>query len=79
MPDDSRIPGGNAEEMPLDGSVLSTVKIGGPGHATGWSPQPPSGGDACPILFLPQQTMEPFSLSPQAWSIDEARDMNRSS
>ena len=30
MPDDSRIPGGNAEEMPLDGSVLSTVKIGGP-------------------------------------------------
>ena len=31
MPDDSRIPGGNAEEMPLDGSVLSTVKIGGPG------------------------------------------------
>ena len=29
MPDDSRIPGGNAEEMPLDGSVLSTVKIGG--------------------------------------------------
>ncbi len=25
-----RIPGGNAEEMPLDGSVLSTVKIGGP-------------------------------------------------
>ena len=30
MPDDSRIPGGNAEEMPLNGSVLSTVKIGGP-------------------------------------------------
>ena len=30
MPDDSRTPGGNAEEMPLDGSVLSTVKIGGP-------------------------------------------------
>ena len=30
MPDDSRIPGRNAEEMPLDGSVLSTVKIGGP-------------------------------------------------
>ena len=30
MPDDSHIPGGNAEEMPLDGSVLSTVKIGGP-------------------------------------------------
>ena len=29
MPDDSRIPGRNAEEMPLDGSVLSTVKIGG--------------------------------------------------
>ena len=25
-----RIPGGNAEEMPLDGSVLSTVKIGEP-------------------------------------------------
>ena len=30
MPDDRRIPGRNAEEMPLDGSVLSTVKIGGP-------------------------------------------------
>ena len=29
MPDDSRIPGRNAEEMPLNGSVLSTVKIGG--------------------------------------------------
>ena len=35
MPDDSRIPGRNAEEMHLDGSVLSTVKIGGP---------------ACPVL-----------------------------
>ena len=30
MPDDSRIPGRNTEEMPLNGSVLSTVKIGGP-------------------------------------------------
>ena len=29
MPDDSRIPGGNAEEMPLDGSVLSTLPDGG--------------------------------------------------
>ena len=31
MPDDSHIPGRNAEEMPLNGSVLSTVKIGGLG------------------------------------------------
>ena len=30
MPEDSRLPGGNAEKMALDGSVLSTVKIGGP-------------------------------------------------
>ena len=30
MPEDSRIPGGNAEDMALDGSVLSTVKNGGP-------------------------------------------------
>ena len=30
MPDDSHIPGRNAEEIPLNGSVLSTVKIGGP-------------------------------------------------
>ena len=30
MPEDSRIPGGNTEKMALDGSVLSTVKIGGP-------------------------------------------------
>ena len=30
MPDDSQIPGRNAEEMALNGSVLSTVKNGGP-------------------------------------------------
>ena len=30
MPDDSSIPGGNAEDMGLNGSVLSTVKNGGP-------------------------------------------------
>ena len=30
MPDDSRIPGRNAEEMALNGSVLSTVQDGGP-------------------------------------------------
>ena len=29
MPDDSPIPGRNAEEMALNGSVLSTVKNGG--------------------------------------------------
>ena len=29
MPEDSRIPGGNAEDMALNGSVLSTVKNGG--------------------------------------------------
>ncbi len=31
MPEDSRIPGRNAEDMALNGSVLSTVKNGGPG------------------------------------------------
>ena len=30
MPNDSRIPGRNAEEVALNGSVLSTVKSGGP-------------------------------------------------
>ena len=30
MPDDSRIPGQNVEEMALNGSVLSSVKFGGP-------------------------------------------------
>ena len=30
MPDDSPIPGRDAEEMVLNGSVLSTVKFGGP-------------------------------------------------
>ena len=30
MPEDSRIPGRNAEDMALNGSVLSTVKNGGP-------------------------------------------------
>ena len=30
MPGDSLIPGRNAEEMVLNGSVLSTVKNGGP-------------------------------------------------
>ena len=30
MPDDSPIPGRDAEEMALNGSVLSTVKFGGP-------------------------------------------------
>ena len=37
MPDDSQIPGRNAEEMALNGSVLSTVKIGGP-FPSGLSP-----------------------------------------
>ena len=32
MPDDSPIPGRNAEEVALNGSVLSTVKNGGPTH-----------------------------------------------
>ena len=31
IPEDSPIPGRNAEEMALNGSVLSTVKNGGPG------------------------------------------------
>ena len=30
MPEDSPIPGRDAEEMALNGSVLSTVKFGGP-------------------------------------------------
>ena len=30
MPEDSPIPGSDAEEMALNGSVLSTVKFGGP-------------------------------------------------
>ena len=30
MPNDSPIPGRNAEEMALNGSVLSTVEDGGP-------------------------------------------------
>ena len=32
MPDDSPIPGRNAEEIALNGGVLSTVKNGGPKH-----------------------------------------------
>ena len=32
MPDDSRIPGGSAEDLALNGSVLSTVKSGPPPH-----------------------------------------------
>ena len=32
MPDDSLIPGGLAEKVALNGSVLSTVQNGGPGH-----------------------------------------------
>ncbi|MDE2838220.1 MAG: hypothetical protein OXL97_12060, partial [Chloroflexota bacterium] len=32
MPDDSRIPGGSAEDMALNGAVLSTVKSGPPFH-----------------------------------------------
>ena len=35
MPDDSPIPGRNAEEMALNGSVLSTVKFGGPNLTVG--------------------------------------------
>ena len=30
MPDDNPIPGRNAEDMALNGSVLATVKNGGP-------------------------------------------------
>ena len=46
MPDDSLIPGRNAEEMALNGSVLSTVQNGGPrsieasvGHSRSAGPQ----------------------------------------
>ena len=35
MPDDSPIPGRDAEEMALNGSVLSTVKFGGPDLTAG--------------------------------------------
>ena len=42
MPDDSPIPGRNAEEMVLNGSVLSTVKNGGPkGTELSLSQKPP--------------------------------------
>ena len=49
MPYDSPIPGRNAEEMVLNGSVLSTVKNGGdrgtrvsqPGKPRKWQPQGP--------------------------------------
>ena len=52
MPDDSRIPGRNAEEMPLDGSVLSTVKIGG------------AGGTRTPCLRLAKAALSQMSYSP---------------
>ena len=35
MPDDSPIPGRDVEEMALNGSVLSTVKFGGPKGTVG--------------------------------------------
>ncbi len=52
MPDDSRIPGRNAEEMPLNGSVLSTVKIGG------------AGGTRTPCLFNAIEALSQMSYSP---------------
>ena len=59
MPDDGPIPGRNAEEMVLNGSVLSTVKNGGPA----WTVLRSSGGRSscrldrdrdCPLCLTPR-------------------------
>ena len=52
MPEDSLIPGGNTENMALDGSVLSTVKNGG------------AGGTRTPYLFNAIEALSQMSYSP---------------
>ena len=52
MPDDSPIPGRNAEEMALNGSVLSTVKNGG------------AGGTRTPDFLLAKEALSRLSYSP---------------
>ena len=52
MPDDSRIPGMDAEEIALHGSVLSTVKNGG------------AGGTRTPYLFNAIEALSQMSYSP---------------
>ena len=48
----SPLPGGNAEDMALNGSVLSTVKVGG------------AGGTRTPGLLTASQTLSQLSYSP---------------
>ena len=52
MPDDSPIPGRNAEEMALNGSVLSTVKNGG------------AGGTRTPDFLRAREALSQLSYSP---------------
>ena len=52
MPDDSPIQGRDAEEMALNGSVLSTVKFGG------------AGGTRTPYLFNAIEALSRLSYSP---------------
>ena len=52
MPDDSPIPGRNAEEMVLNGSVLSTVKNGG------------AGGTRTPDIRLAKAALSQLSYGP---------------
>ena len=60
MPEDSRIPGRNAEDMALNGSVLSTVKFGG------------AGGTRTLYLFNAIEALSLMSYSPMyAYNITE--------
>ena len=60
MPDDSPIPGRDAEEMALNGSVLSTVKFGG------------AGGTRTLYLFNAIEALSRVSYSPTLDNIAEA-------
>ena len=52
MPNDSPIPGRDAEEMALNGSVLSTVKFGG------------AGGTRTPDFLRAREALSQLSYSP---------------
>ena len=64
MPDDSPIPGRDAEEMALNGSGLSTVKFGGPKRMEGGVPSSRCGWAACEPKFAVQDTLAPVVPPP---------------
>ena len=65
MPEDSLAPGMSAEDMALNGSVLSTVPVGG------------AGGTRTPYLFNAIEALSQLSYSPTEWSGKDESEYTR--